>query len=97
MHQGRGEFDDAVRYYRLAVEIEPRYGYAWHDMFSARDEQARQGGPIDIATMREALAKVIETGTGIPGLGKDKIAAESCCSIGSRRLARPGRRQSGGD
>ena len=92
VHQGRGEFDDAVRFYRLAVEIEPRYGYAWHDMFSARDEQARQGGPVDIATMREALAKVIETGTGIPGLGKDKIALlESCLQHweAAARKARP--------
>jgi tetratricopeptide (TPR) repeat protein len=79
VYQGRGQFDEAVRYYRLAVEIEPRYGYAWHDMFSARDARARQGGPIDLATMREALAKVIETGAGLPGLGQDKIALLRGC------------------
>jgi hypothetical protein len=27
-----------------------------------------------VATMREALAKVIETGAGLPGLGADQIA-----------------------
>lgn len=37
VYQGRGQFDEALRYYRLAVEIEPHYGYAWHDMFSALD------------------------------------------------------------
>jgi len=79
VYQGRGQFDEALRYYRLAVEIEPRYGYAWHDMFSALDAQARRGGPIEVATMHEALAKVIETGAGLPGLGPDKIALLQSC------------------
>jgi tetratricopeptide (TPR) repeat protein len=87
VHQGRGEFDEALRFYRLAVEIEPRYGYAWHDMFSARDEQARKGGAIDLATMREALAKVIETGADAPGLGQDKIELLRNCLSHWEQLA----------
>jgi tetratricopeptide (TPR) repeat protein len=74
VYQGRNQLEEAIRYYRLALEIAPRYPYAWHDLFSATDAVAHSGGVADLATMREALAKVIATGSGLPGLGADKIA-----------------------
>jgi tetratricopeptide (TPR) repeat protein len=74
VYQGRDELDEAIRYYRLAVDIEPAYAYAWHDLFAATDAVARNGGAIDLGTMREALSRVIESGAGLPGLGEDQIA-----------------------
>jgi tetratricopeptide (TPR) repeat protein len=73
VYHARDELEKAIRYYRLALELEPRYAYAWHDLFGAADAMARKG-TVDLETMRESLAKVIETGTGLPGLGNDKIA-----------------------
>jgi tetratricopeptide (TPR) repeat protein len=74
VHHGRDELEEAIRWYRRALEIEPRYAFAWHDLFAAADAIARKGGVVDLVTMREALAKVVETGAGLPGLGEDHIA-----------------------
>ena len=78
-YHARNDLEKAIHYYRLALEILPRYAYAWHDLFAACDARARNGGAIDVETMREALAKVIETGANQPGLGNDKIALLRGC------------------
>jgi len=70
----RGEFDKAIECYRKALEIEPTYQYAWHDLFAAYDGLARKGR-IALDEMRLALQKTREfsagaqPGTQVPGLG----------------------------
>ena len=62
----------AIEYYGAALEIEPLYCYAWHDLFLAYHELARRGA-INLKGMREAIDKALETGAGRPGLGADKF------------------------
>jgi tetratricopeptide (TPR) repeat protein len=68
----RGELDAAIENYKLAVKIVPGYAYAWHDLFLAYVERAKQGKP-DLAGMREALENTRRTGQGIPGLGEKSL------------------------
>jgi tetratricopeptide (TPR) repeat protein len=70
----RGDVVTALEHYRTALEIDPLYCYAWHDLFLAYDKLARRGA-IDLAGMREAINKARETGAGLPGLGDDKFEA----------------------
>jgi tetratricopeptide (TPR) repeat protein len=73
VYAARGDFDQAIEYYRKALEIEPTYQYAWHDLFAAYDGLAREGR-IDLDEMRLALQKTrefsggSEPGTQVPGL-----------------------------
>jgi tetratricopeptide (TPR) repeat protein len=76
----RGKFRDAVAYYQLATSLDPKNAYAWHDMFLAYYQLAKQGD-IDVPAMRQALDKTRQTGRGWPGLKEDiakmeKMAAE---------------------
>jgi tetratricopeptide (TPR) repeat protein len=80
----RGDAVTAIEYYRTALEIEPRYCYAWHDLFLAYDKLARRGA-INLAGMREAIDKARETGAGLPGLGDDKFEALDLLFHGWRR------------
>ncbi len=85
VYHARDELEKAIRYYRLALELEPRYAYAWHDLFGAGDAMARKG-TIDLEIMRESLAKVIETGAGQAGLSekaKIKMMRSIPCPLGS--------------
>lgn len=68
----RGDLDAAIKNYKLAVKIVPGYAYAWHDLFVAYAEKAKQGKP-DLAAMRKALEKTRQTGQGIPGLGEKSL------------------------
>lgn len=70
----RGHPVTAIQHYRTAIEIDPLYSYAWHDLFLAYGELARRG-TINLAGMREAIDKARETGLGRPGLGADKFEA----------------------
>jgi len=78
VYAGRGEFDKAIKCYRKALEIEPTYQYAWHDLFAAYDALARKGR-IDLDEMRLALQKTREfsagtqPGTQVPGLGLEYL------------------------
>jgi hypothetical protein len=73
VYAGRGDFDQAIEYYRKALEIEPTYQYAWHDLFAAYDGLARKGR-VELDEMRLALEKTREfsagsqPGTQVPGL-----------------------------
>jgi tetratricopeptide (TPR) repeat protein len=73
VYAGRGDFDQAIEYYRKALEIEPTYQYAWHDLFAAYDGLARKGR-VELDEMRQALEKTREfsagsqPGTQVPGL-----------------------------
>jgi tetratricopeptide (TPR) repeat protein len=73
VYAGRGDFDQAIEYYRKALEIEPTYQYAWHDLFAAYDALASKGR-INLDEMRLALQKTKEfsaataPGTQVPGL-----------------------------
>jgi tetratricopeptide (TPR) repeat protein len=70
----RGDPVAAIQHYRTALEIDPLYCYAWHDLFLAYHELARRG-TINLAAMQEAIDKTRETGAGLPGLGADKFKA----------------------
>jgi tetratricopeptide (TPR) repeat protein len=69
----RGNLELAIEYYRRALEIEPGYQYAWHDLFGAYVAMAERGR-IDLDAMKSALQKTRETsagpqpGTQVPGL-----------------------------
>ena len=73
----RGDLDAAIRHYRQALEIEPGYSYAWHDLFGALHAQARQGR-INLDAMRLALKMTKETSLTQagrhPGLGENYLA-----------------------
>lgn len=73
IYYARGQIDEAIRNYRVAVEIYPEYAYAWHDLLGAYDQKARQGA-LDLPAMEEALARTRATGQGQPGLGESDIA-----------------------
>jgi len=92
-YHSRNELEKAIYYYRLALEIMPGYAYAWHDLFAACDALARNGGAIDLDTMREALAKVIETGANQLGLGSDKIAMLRGCLAHWEEITRAPKRE----
>jgi tetratricopeptide (TPR) repeat protein len=69
----RGDLERAIEYYRTALETDPGYQYAWHDLFGAYVAMAERGR-IDLDAMRSALQKTRETsagpqpGTQVPGL-----------------------------
>jgi tetratricopeptide (TPR) repeat protein len=69
----RGNLELAIEYYRRALEIEPGYHYAWHDLFGAYVAMAERGR-IDLDAIKSALQKTRETsagpqpGTQVPGL-----------------------------
>ena len=71
--QQRGDFAGAIEKYKLATDLYPDHMYAWHDIFAASFELARQG-QIDLGTMRHALTQLKSTGEGLPGLGSQHIA-----------------------
>ena len=68
----RGDPVTAIQYYRKALELNPAYSYAWHDLFLAYDKLATRGA-INVSGMRTAIDKARETGLGQPGLGADKF------------------------
>src|SRR4029077_2150949 len=73
VYSRRGHLERAIEYYRTALEIDPGYQYAWHDLFGAYVAMAERGR-IDLDAMRSALQKTRETsagpqrGTQVPGL-----------------------------
>ena len=73
VYHRRGNLELAIEYYRRALEIEPGYQYAWHDLFGAYVAMAERGR-IDLDAMKSALQKTRETsagpqpGTQVPGL-----------------------------
>jgi tetratricopeptide (TPR) repeat protein len=69
----RGEYRKAIKSYEVATELNPRYAYAWHDMFLAYVGLAQQGD-VNIQAMRRAFNMTKETGMGKPGLGAAHIA-----------------------
>ena len=73
MYHQRGEYRKAIRSYELATELLPSYAYAWHDMFAAYLELAKQGD-VNFDAMQNSLDKVKQTGLGWPGLDADYIA-----------------------
>jgi tetratricopeptide (TPR) repeat protein len=68
-----GDLEKAIQYYHRAISLVPDYAYAWHDLFAAHDMRARAGN-VNLPAMEEALAKVRETGFGLPGLSAEYIA-----------------------
>ena len=78
IHYNRGEIEEAIRWYGQALEIEPGYSYAWHDLLGAYDVLASRGR-IDVAAMRIALDGMKESsGSGgvyaQPGLDSEYVA-----------------------
>lgn len=71
-HQ-QGEYRKAIAKYELATDLIPSYAYAWHDMFAAYLELAKQGD-VNLDALRNSLDKVKQTGLGLPGLDADYIA-----------------------
>ncbi len=67
VYDGRGDFEKAIEYYRLATTLNPNYAYAWHDMFLSYAKLAKNK-MIDIKEMRHILQKVKDNGQGLPGL-----------------------------
>jgi tetratricopeptide (TPR) repeat protein len=65
----RGDSARAIPFYRRALEILDDYPEAWHDLFAAYNELAKQG-TIDVPAMEEALGKLRAIGSG---LGKTKL------------------------
>jgi tetratricopeptide (TPR) repeat protein len=74
IYNDRGDLAEAVRSYRLALELVPHYAYAWHDLLGALLQQA-QKGQIDLPAMEQALARLKATGAGAPGLGAAHVAS----------------------
>ena len=68
-----GDFHAAIDWYQLAVTIYPDHVYAWHDIFVASDELAKQG-EVDVDRMRHTLARVKQIDPSAPGLGLAHIA-----------------------
>lgn len=73
LHHQRGQYRESIVDYKLATSMLPGYAYAWHDMFLAYFELARQG-EVDLPAMRNALERTKETGAGWPGLDARTIA-----------------------
>lgn len=69
----RGDFHAAIDWYQLAVTIYPDHVYAWHDIFAASYELAKQG-ELDVDRMSHALARVKQIDPSAPGLGLAHIA-----------------------
>jgi len=63
----------AVACYQQVVELCPEHPYAWHDMFLAYYELAKEGKPADLPAMRHALEQLTATGAGLPGIGAAKL------------------------
>ena len=61
LRAARGQHREAIGDYRVATLLVPTYAYAWHDMFLSYHALAAQGD-VDLAAMREALAKTKVTG-----------------------------------
>ena len=78
IHYNRGEPHEAIRRYRAALDLEPAYSYAWHDLFGAYEMLARRD-EIDLPAMRAALEGTrLASGTGAataqPGLDRQYLA-----------------------
>lgn len=73
VHSYRGESDEAIACYRRAVAILPDYAYAWHDLFLEYLTRAKRGR-ADLDALREALARLRETGLHVEGVGPERIA-----------------------
>lgn len=78
IHYNRGALNDAIRWYHAALEIEPGYSYAWHDLFGAYDALAARG-EIDLPALRLALKGTKESSTltqpgAQPGLDEKYLA-----------------------
>lgn len=71
VYYGRGDLEEAVRHYRRALQIEPNYAYAWHDLLLALLARAREG-QVDSPALRQALEKTRQF-VGIPGIGALQI------------------------
>jgi hypothetical protein len=63
----------AIACYEQVVDVCPQHAYAWHDMFLAQYELAKQGERVDLDAMRHALEETEKTGAGMPGLGAAEI------------------------
>lgn len=71
--QQRGDIHGAIKLYKQALDHYPGHTYAWHDIFIACCELARQGEP-NLELMRvslEAVKKLEETN---PLLGAKQVA-----------------------
>jgi tetratricopeptide (TPR) repeat protein len=72
IHYQRGQYRESIADYKLATSLLPTYAYAWHDMFLAYFQLAKQGD-VDLPAMRNALERTKETGAGWPGLDAKTI------------------------
>jgi tetratricopeptide (TPR) repeat protein len=81
LHAARGQHEEAISDYQVATSLVPTYAYSWHDMFLSYYALAKKG-PVDLAAMRQALAKTKQTGQGWPPFdpkyfaGLDSMMAE---------------------
>jgi tetratricopeptide (TPR) repeat protein len=66
VYANAGDYDRAIEYYRRALDLEPTYHYAWHDLFAAYDGLARRGR-VHLNEMRVALKKTREFSRAGPG------------------------------
>ena len=68
----RGDYISAIESYKITTTIDPEHIYAWHDMFLAYYELAKQGN-VEIEAMRYALAQVKTLNTKTQNLTKRQI------------------------
>jgi tetratricopeptide (TPR) repeat protein len=63
----RGLHDQAIAFYADALELEPTYGYAWHDLLASLLALAGQGDVRDDA-LDAAWSGLVASAAGYPGL-----------------------------
>ena len=84
VYHRRGNLELAIEYYRRALEIEPGYQYAWHDLFGAYVAMAERGR-LDLDAMKSALQKTRETSAGPqPGTQVPRLDLEYLQSLEAR-------------
>lgn len=70
----RGEYDKAILSYKRAIALLPDYAYAWHDLFLAYHDLAKNRGVLHLEDMRHAYQKIRETGAGVLALEPEYLA-----------------------
>ncbi len=83
IHYNRGEIEEAIRWYYQALEIEPMYSYAWHDLWGAYDALASRGR-INVAAMRIALDGTKKSSGAGSGLAQPGLDAEYLAGLEAR-------------
>jgi tetratricopeptide (TPR) repeat protein len=60
VHLLKGEYDDAIKEFKVAVKIQPAYTYAWHDLALAYYQRDHNGGQPDRESVKDSLSAVMK-------------------------------------